>query len=137
MRAVPEGPTNRPVKITKNKASDGAPEWSPDGTQLAFHSHPNTGVPEIFRMKAAPQSRDNRPVNLSKSSGYDYYPTWSPDGRQIAFQSDRSGNKEIWRVRATGGANPTNLTNAPALDEDPSWQPLAAAAGPSTQGGTG
>jgi len=125
MRAAIEGPNNRPVKITKNKGGDGAPDWSPDGTQLAFHGNLNNGPTEIFRMKAVPQSRDNRPVNLSKyAAGYDYFPTWSPDGRQIAFQSDRSGNKDIWRVRATDGANPKNLTNNPAPDEDPSWQPI-------------
>jgi Tol biopolymer transport system component len=27
-------------------------------------------------------------------------------------------------VRATDGANPTNLTNAPGNDTDPTWQPL-------------
>ena len=51
-------------------------------------------------------------------------PAWSPDGKKIAFQSQRTGNFEIFRIRATDGANPTNLTNHPAHDEQPTWQPI-------------
>lgn len=76
-------------------------------------------------MKAEPQSRDNRPVNLSNNPSYDYNPTWSPDGKKIAFQSQRTGNFDIYRARASDGANPVNLTsNSPAHDVEPSWQPL-------------
>ena len=75
--------------------------------------------------RTSPEGRLNKPVNLSKTptaSGQD--PTWSPDGKKIAFVTDRDSNAEIYRMRATDGANPTNLTNAPGNDTDPSWQPL-------------
>ena len=55
---------------------------------------------------------------------HDFSPNWSPDGKKIAFSTDRDGNREIYRMRASDGANLTNLTNNPALDFQPSWQPL-------------
>ena len=128
MKAAPEGTTNRPVRITKSPANDSAPEWSPDGTRLLFER----GQPlshEVMAMKAAPEGRTNRPVNLSKSSADDGRPAWSPDGKKVAFQSNREApdgttDYDVWRVRATDGANPKNLTNAPGNDTDPAWQPL-------------
>jgi TolB protein len=128
MKAAPESATNRPVKLTKSPADDRFPVWSPDGARLAFIR----GEPlshEVMTMKAAPEGKTNRAVNISKSPADDGSPTWSPDGKKIAFQSNRAASDgstdyEIWRVRATDGANPTNLTNAPGNDTEPSWQPL-------------
>lgn len=138
MKLAPEGPSNVPVKLTKNTRPDPngppymydfEPEWSPDGRQIVFTSD-RSGNMEIYRMKAVPEGRKNRPINLSKSpSSYDSSPAWSPDGKQIAFTSDRPApdgtrDSEIWRMRATDGANPINLTNDPGSDMDPAWQPL-------------
>jgi TolB protein len=120
MKLAPEGPRNVPVKLTKNAASDAAPDWAPDdGTQLVFNSN-RSGNSEVYRMKASPEGRLNKPVNLSKNPAGDYAPTWSPDGRKIAFTSERPGSDgttdwEIWRMRATDGANPTNLTDNTAI----------------------
>ncbi|MDQ3377633.1 MAG: hypothetical protein M3533_12170 [Actinomycetota bacterium] len=128
MRAAPEGPKNIPVKLTKNAVNDYGPDWSPDGTQLVFNSN-RSGNFEVYRMKVAPEGKTNRPVNLSKNPADDTAPTWSPDGKKIAFNSDRPGSDattdlDIWRMRATDGANPTNLTDNAVLDFDPEWQPL-------------
>ena len=98
---------------------DQPPDWSPYGRQIAFASD-RSGNFEIYRMKAAPGGRLNKPVNLSKNPAGDYAPTWSPDGRKTAFTSERPGSDdttdwEIWRMRATDGANPTNLTDNTAI----------------------
>jgi Tol biopolymer transport system component len=108
--------------------SDAAPDWSPDGTQLVFNSN-RSGNSEVYRMKASPEGRLNKPVNLSRSPAMDSAPSWSPDGRKIAFTSARPGSDgttdwEIWRMKATDGATPTNLTNNNHIDFDAEWQPV-------------
>ena len=134
MRLAPEGPKNVPVKLTRNtrpdptstpSMSDQYPDWSPDGAQIVFASD-RSGNFEVYRMKASPEGRLNRPVNLSKSpaSSASWDPAWSPDGKKVAFVTNRDGNWEIYRMRATDGAGPRNLTNNPAMDSQPAWQPL-------------
>ena len=137
MKLAPEGPRNVPVRLTKNTRPDPNgppymhdfdPDWSPDGQKIVFTSD-RSGNMEIWRMKASPEGKKNRPVNLSKSPAYDHAPTWSPDGQKIAFSSDRAApdgttDYEIWRMRATDGANPIALTSDPGQDWFPAWQPL-------------
>ena len=53
----------------------------------------------------------------------DILPAFSPAGTQIAFQTNRDGNNEIY-VMNSDGSSPTRLTNNPALDSTPDWQPL-------------
>jgi Tol biopolymer transport system component len=133
MKLAPEGPTNVPVKLTKNTRPDpngppfmvdNEPEWSPDGRQIAFSSD-RTGAMDIYRMKPSPEGSRDRPVNLTRtSSAWEEAPAWSPDGRQIAYYSDKDGDFDIYRIRATDGANPKNLTNNTTQNILPAWQPL-------------
>lgn len=66
--------------LTRNKARDGAPVWSPTGKHIAFHSD-RDGTRDIYIMD--PDGRNVRKVlrNLS----YREYPTWSPDGKRLAY----------------------------------------------------
>lgn len=128
MKLAPESATNKPVRLTRHAAFDQFPEWSPDGRQIAFSSE-RSGNPEVYRMAVAPEGKANKPVNLSKNPARDLVPTWSPDGKKVAFQSNRtapdnSTDYEIWRVRATDGANPTSITNNSSNEYQPDWQPL-------------
>jgi Tol biopolymer transport system component len=50
-------------------------------------------------------------------------PVFSPDGGQIAFQSNRDANFEIYAM-GPNGEHQTYLTNDPAGDLTPDWQPL-------------
>ena len=53
---------------------------------------------------------------------------------KIAFDSDRDGNWEIYVMNADGSGQ-TNLTNDPAADTFPDWQPLVPPPGPPAVGG--
>lgn len=108
-----------PFNITHQKnVIEGWPNWSPDGTKIAFGSNRN-GNNEIYIMN----TDGTNSINLTRyGSGWDNYPIWSPDGAKIVFSSYRDGNYEIYVMNADG-TNPINLTNNPAGDGGPVWSP--------------
>jgi WD40 repeat protein/predicted DNA-binding transcriptional regulator AlpA len=105
-----------PVWITKSKANDTRPAWSPDRRRIAFVSD-ETGRNEIFLVNVDGTNRRNI---TNRDPAHDEDPAWSPDGRRIAFTSTRSGNADIW-VMNEDGSEPTQLTTSAAIDAQPAW----------------
>jgi Tol biopolymer transport system component len=114
----PEGPDNPAVQLTRNTTNDGAPDWSPDGTQIVYGGVRN-GNAEILVMNADGSGKKN----ITHSSAPESGPAWSPDGKQIAFESLRGGDSEIFRMRADG-SHRIQLTFNTRDDSSPDWQPL-------------
>ncbi len=109
--------TGQTTRLTNNTFYDGQPDWSLNGTGVAFGSTRFDNNSEIYIMRID----GTNVVRLTEESGTDDDPVWSPDGRQIAFESDRAGNFDIWVMNADG-TNPINLTAAsPATDWSPDW----------------
>ena len=96
-----------------------APDWSADGTKIAF-THDGVRV-----MNANGSNKV-----LVSSKGSDTMPAWSPDGSKIAFTSNRDGNQEIY-VMASDGTGEKRLTNDGTYADPPdanqdvnvAWQP--------------
>ena len=106
-------------RLTNHNAVDGGPSWSPDGTQIAFHSE-RDGRSKIYVMDAADGSNP-RPLILER--GNDGFPSWSPDGTQIAFHYAYTSNVREIYVMDADGSNSRPLTNSFYADEFPSWSP--------------
>jgi Tol biopolymer transport system component/serine/threonine protein kinase/tetratricopeptide (TPR) repeat protein len=108
-----------PLRITNHPATDWQPDWSPDGSQVAFASN-RDGKLDIYLMDAD----GNNPRRLTHNSVDDFAPVWSPDGKRIAFTSKRDGNDEIYVMNADG-SNQTNVSQNMAADSRPAWSPDA------------
>ena len=93
------------------------PQWSPDGTKIAFQSFKDGGW-HIYSV--APDGSNF--VQISSGDFDEREPAWSPDGAWIAFSSDRNGSYDIW-VMAADGSEPRMLTTSPANDHSPAWSP--------------
>jgi Tol biopolymer transport system component/tetratricopeptide (TPR) repeat protein/serine/threonine protein kinase len=106
------------LRLTTEIANDWHPDYSPDGTRIAFASN-RDGSTEIYTMRA--DGSDVR--RLTYNTTEDDCPAWSHDGTKIAFQSRRDGQMEIY-VMDADGSNQRNLSNNPGgEDTRPDWSP--------------
>jgi Tol biopolymer transport system component len=119
--------TDAPIK-------DQLPDWSPDGTKIAYHSGPG-GSGGIWVMNADGSdphqligctATDPTPCTSGDYGG----PTWSPDGLQIAFLSfTADANDRPVMVMNADGSDVHRVISSPTVDFVPAWQPLGVAAG--------
>jgi TolB protein len=80
-RANCGGEISSAVPRTTSPANDFAPEWSPDGKQLAFFSDRDSEKPELYILEL--ETGDL--TRMTENAMYDSDPSWSPDGDRIIF----------------------------------------------------
>ena len=83
------------VNLTKHRADDISPVWSPTGEHILFASnreHKAWGTWDLYLMK--PDGSNVRKVfdKWKKRS----HPTWSPDGKHIAYDYGEIGNSSLY-----------------------------------------
>lgn len=105
----------REVQLTRHRADDLAPAWSPDGTKIAFETL-RDGNSEVYIMHADGSEQ----VNLTRSAADDHAPAWSPDGSKIAFESLHEHGRHIY-VMNVDGTRKVRLTSRPDLSLAPHW----------------
>ena len=100
--------------------ADEDPEWSPDGSRIAFASTRGAaGNFDIFVMNADGGAL----TRLTDHPAPDQDPAWAPDGRSVYFTSERDGRGEIYRVwladrRVDRVTNGFNRSIMPAVSRD-------------------
>lgn len=110
------------IRLTRNGATDFAPQWSPDGKRILFISSRDPGLNgsptyEIFVMN----SDGSGVTRLTTNDVLESSPSWSPDGTRIVFAT--TGNRSKIFVMNADGTNVVQLTNNDWADSVPRWSP--------------
>jgi Tol biopolymer transport system component/DNA-binding winged helix-turn-helix (wHTH) protein len=124
VRPMADGGVELP--LTSDGGHNVQPAWSPDGSQLAYHSSGRGG---IWVMPA----RGGTPRQIVPEGSN---PAWSPDGRTLAYQTDEHADitpsafgaqagSTIWLVDADGGHPRPLTTDGTPLGghASPAWSP--------------
>ena len=100
--------------LSNHPLDDMDPDWSHDGTKIAFISTRNGGVFQIYVMDADGKNQ----IRLTDGLGEKRYPDWSPDGQKIAFTVN--GAEPHIDVMDADGHNRETLED---FATEPSWSP--------------
>jgi eukaryotic-like serine/threonine-protein kinase len=104
--ATPTSGTGEAVRLVASTLNDSTPQYSPDGSRIAFCSE-QSGSQEIW----VGRSDGSRQEKLTSfGSGRSCTPRWSPDSGQLVFDSNAEAAQfEIYTINADGG-QPRRLT---------------------------
>jgi TolB protein len=108
------------AKVVGRSTFDGDPEWSPDGTKIAFRSEsagPFGAFGRIWVVNADGSGLRQLSSDTEEYT-YDTQPAWSPDGSTVLFA--RSG--DLYTVRADGTGEALLMSCRLACAE-PTWSP--------------
>ena len=100
--------------LSNHPVDDMDPDWSPDGTKIAFVSDRNDPEYQIYVMDADGTNQ----IRLTDGPRRKRYPDWSPDGSKIAF-AVHDGRSRIEVMDADGENRVVFEKEASA----PSWSP--------------
>ena len=100
--------------VSNHPLDDMDPDWSPDGTKIAFVSNRNVHVDQIYVMDADGTNQ----IRLTDGPREKRFPDWSPDGGKIAF-TVRDAEPHIAVMDADGNNREKFEDHA----TEPSWSP--------------
>lgn len=98
--------TGDQVRVSARSGINGAPSYSPDGTQLAVALSRRDGNVDVYLLTLATQELRR----LTDDPAIDTEPVWAPDGRSIYFTSDRAGAPQVYRLGIGSGERPRRVT---------------------------
>ena len=104
--------------LIASSLTEASPQFSPDGSRIAFTSDRSGETTEIWVAKAD----GSKPVQMTDHLGrHQGGPRWSPDGRWIALDSQaEDGTRRLYVIDANGG-RPRRVTAEPSNEAGPAW----------------
>jgi len=122
------GAGQAPVNLAGLGSAAHDPDWSPDGLQIAVGDGSSLG--DLASFVTLVNVNGSGSMHLPNPPGFAHggTPVWSPDGELLAstawVSNATTPTREIFVTNVDGSGTPINLTNNPASDTDPAWQPL-------------
>jgi hypothetical protein len=109
-------------QVTRAPADVQSPEWSPDGSMIAFSAADEPEGRALYTIRP-----DGSDLQMLVGGQAVEGVTWSPDGASLVYSSADptvpGASYDLWKVSLDGSA-PIDLTPTAAIDEtDPSWSP--------------
>jgi serine/threonine protein kinase len=108
------------TRFTSHPATDTAPIWSPDGSQILFRSDRAGGNFPFVKPVSGAESERQLQVKFNMSFPAD----WSPDGRFIAFHGSATlGSYDVTVIDWPSGTKPTPFADSPFTEMDSHFSP--------------
>ncbi|MCP4589952.1 MAG: hypothetical protein GY842_04355 [bacterium] len=105
------------TQLTSDPSSDVHPEFSPDGSRIAFASN-RSGNWDVWIVGNDGQ----QPIQVTQGPADEVHPSWSPDGQRLVFCSlpQGGGQWELWTANAEAGATKRFIGHGVF----PEWSPI-------------
>lgn len=101
------------TQLTDLPGAEAFPDWSPDGTRIAFVAS-QEGNCDIYVKEVA----GSEPINLTTSDVDELHPSWSPDGNEIVFSSEG----QLHGIEVASGER-RQITDSDLIHNFPDWSP--------------
>jgi len=106
-------------RVSARAGVNGAPAYSPDGTQLALTLSGSSGNLDLYVLDLTTQALRR----LTEDSSIDTEPSWSSDGKQLYFTSDRAGGPQVYRLNVAAPAQVQRVTFGSSYNARPRLSP--------------